>query len=219
MRVHEVPSSEVAAALATGSPRDRFVVAALELLDAGEPLTLHRLGDAVGLSHTAVYRHFPNLTALVAELASRVLSEALTQLPDAERPRDRLRSIVMALRTALNAHPALAVALATVEATPVDVIWVQDVAAAELRRIGVPSPSVPVVLQALEGLVVGTSAFDLARAPRHLSLRAERLRRTTDPALRTVGQSAARVAANNAAAFELALDAILDAAERLAADA
>ncbi len=195
--------------------RDRYLDAALALLDAGEPLTLHRLGDALGLTHTAVYRHFPDLTALVGELASRVLIEALTGLPQAGTPRDRLRRMGLAVRGALAAHPALASAVVGLEGTPTRIIWLQDVVASELRVLGVPADALPVVGQALEGLVLGASAYDFSRAPEHLALRAQRLRRTADPAVRAVGRSAARVAANNEAAFVLALDALLDAAERL----
>jgi len=214
--VHDAAASAPRVVAEPTPARERYLDAALALLDAGETLTLHRLGGALGLSHTAVYRHFPDLAALVSEVASRVIGAALSTVEDVGDPRARLRDMALAVRAALADHPALAGALAGVEGTPTRLLWLQDRVAAELRALGVPDAALPVVLQALEGVVLGLSAYDFARAPDHLDLRRERLRRTADTAVRSVGRSASRVAANNEAAFLLALDAVLDAAGRLA---
>ena len=59
-----------------GRPRaegldERVVAAALELIDAGEPVTAWRLVERSGVSRAAIYRRWPSLTELVATALDR----------------------------------------------------------------------------------------------------------------------------------------------------
>lgn len=55
------------------STRDKLVTAAALLLDQGgdAAVTLRAVGNAVGVSHNAPYRHFPDRNALLAAIAER----------------------------------------------------------------------------------------------------------------------------------------------------
>lgn len=64
-----------------GDLRASLVTVGLEALDAGSELSLRALARTVGVSPTAVYRHFPDKAALLAVLAR----EGLAMLADAQR--------------------------------------------------------------------------------------------------------------------------------------
>lgn len=89
--------------------RERIVAAALDIVDTRglEALTLRSLAQALGVYPTAIYWHLKNRDALLAELCSVVLAEALP--PREGRPwRDWLRELFVRYRGAVRRHPALA---------------------------------------------------------------------------------------------------------------
>lgn len=73
------------------------------------PLTLARLGAALGADPTAIYRHFRNRADLVAHLYEHLFGEASAgfELPDDWR--DALVGIASRVRSTLLSRPALAV--------------------------------------------------------------------------------------------------------------
>lgn len=86
-----------------GLSRDEVALAALRILDDfGLPdLTMRRLADALGVQPSALYWHFPNKQALLADLADRIVSDA----DGVSVPGDRdARAATSALRAALLAH-------------------------------------------------------------------------------------------------------------------
>jgi len=198
---------------------ERYIDAALELLDAGETLTLHCLGEHMGLTHTAVYRHFPDLARLVGEVAGRVLSTVLTDpMPAGMTPRGRITTLAHTVRGMFVAHPMLAITLLT-SGGPVGALFeVQERVIAELRTMGLEGATLTAAYQALEGLVLGGAVADLTGAPDHLAIRRDRMRAVSDRDFRPLGRSEARVRTNNEAAFAFALEALLDACEAEASD-
>jgi len=75
-----------------------------EGLDA---LTMRTLGDRLGVSAMAVYRHFENKKAIVAQLMGRVISEYQPTQHDTEQWEDWMRETFGRIRKALLAHPGV----------------------------------------------------------------------------------------------------------------
>jgi AcrR family transcriptional regulator len=74
--------------------RDDFVTAALAYVDQhGAPaLTARTLGEAMGVDHTALYRHFPGMDELAGAVLDRIFEQiAAVKLPEASA-RDRLEA-------------------------------------------------------------------------------------------------------------------------------
>lgn len=63
-------------------PRERILAAAVELFAryGFEAMTMRRLGDAVGLDNSSLYRHFPSKAALADAVVERVTGELLVQI-------------------------------------------------------------------------------------------------------------------------------------------
>jgi len=199
--------------------RERYLAAALAILDDGEELTLHRLGDRLGLTHTAVYRHFPNLAELVGEITARLLTDHLPTDPDrAATPRERITHLARAVRAGFVAHPALAAVVSSSTAVAPSQLRMQELVLVELRAMGLDGTALTTAYQALEGIVIGVTAFDLDAAPEHVTSRAARMRLVEDRDFRALGRSEQRVAAHTETAFGFALEAVLDAVERLAGE-
>ncbi|XVQ14283.1 TetR/AcrR family transcriptional regulator [Spirillospora sp. CA-255316] len=89
--------------------RDLLIAAAADLLDAGGPeaVTLREVGNRVGVSHNAPYKHFANKEALLAAVAAEELTrmgEALAALRKGDLPENEV------LRAALREYVAWALA-------------------------------------------------------------------------------------------------------------
>jgi TetR/AcrR family transcriptional regulator, tetracycline repressor protein len=86
--------------------KDDVAITALRILDQfGLPdLTMRRLASALDVQPGALYWHFPNKQALIAELADRIVAPA--QLPDTDGRgwEDRTRATAARLRDALLAY-------------------------------------------------------------------------------------------------------------------
>lgn len=70
-----------------GPTRAAIIASAAELLESGGPeaVTLRSVGDAVGVSRMAPYRHFEDKAALLRALAARTLNELADRIRDAAR--------------------------------------------------------------------------------------------------------------------------------------
>ena len=97
-----------------GDLRNALVRAALEIISTGsvEQITLREVSRRVGVNHRAVYRHFEDLTALLAAVAEEgyrmllaALEDALTPLKRAT-PDRRLEAIGVAYVAFALDHPA-----------------------------------------------------------------------------------------------------------------
>ena len=80
--------------------KDRIIVAATELLDAGGPLavTLRAVGEASGVSQSAPYRHYPNKRALFDAMVRQIIQQLRemieTAKADAASPLSALNLVV-----------------------------------------------------------------------------------------------------------------------------
>lgn len=97
-----------------GDLRNALVQAALDVVSAGslEQITLREVSRRVGVNHRAVYRHFEDLTALLAAVAEEgyrmllaAIDDALTPLKRAS-PDRRLEAIGVAYVAFAVDHPA-----------------------------------------------------------------------------------------------------------------
>ncbi len=202
----------------SGSARDRYLDAALALLGEGEPLTLHRLGDRLGLTHTAVYRHFADLRQLVNELFDRELGDELgAPLPDEATPRERILTLALRVRQGLTQHHALAVALLSVDYPVGSMGSVARQGLDLLREMGLEGRDLATVYRSFESVLLGMTVFDVAASPDHLAIRRERMHQLGDGTLHRILRSEAAVAKVNEAGFRFAIEALLDAAEALVA--
>jgi AcrR family transcriptional regulator len=91
---------------------ERILDEALALIDERslEALTTRALGHRLGVDPTAVYRHFRSKDELVNALADRIMGKGTQPLVTSDgdaNPRGELRSVFLAIRRALLAHPAM----------------------------------------------------------------------------------------------------------------
>jgi AcrR family transcriptional regulator len=96
-----------------GDLRNALVTAAIELItDGDEQLTLREVSRRVGVNHRAVYRHFEDLTALLAAVAEdgyRQAIEALEATLEENRratPERRIEALAVAYVVFAIDHPA-----------------------------------------------------------------------------------------------------------------
>jgi AcrR family transcriptional regulator len=87
MKSHIAPDD----AHAKGSARDRILVRAIELfaIHGFDAMTMRRLGDAVGLDNSSLYRHFRSKAALADAVLDHVAGELLARIArqiDPSRP-------------------------------------------------------------------------------------------------------------------------------------
>lgn len=121
------------------TPRAREIVAAArDLLEesGAEKLTMRSLADRLGIKAPSLYKHFPDKTAVEAELIAHMLTESAEacEAAEAEHP-GSLQALTDAYRTYALAHPHL-YRLATERPLPRHALpaGLEDRAAAPLMR-------------------------------------------------------------------------------------
>lgn len=194
--------------------RADYVKAAVCYTDehGAESLTLRSLGESLGVAHTALYRHFRDKAELVAAMTNYVVLEAaLLPVETQAGPAERIYQMGMNVRTVLLRHPNVAVAVSSTGAPHETDVGMTSIVVAELEKLGVPSDQIAACYQMLESFVIGTQAYDLSGAPDHLEVRRQRHHRIEHPAFEEVSRSQESIAANNDAAFDLGLRAIIGA--------
>lgn len=90
--------------------RDAILDAAMRLVSESgtEAFTLRALGDELGVSQMAAYRHFPSKAAIIDELADRVLRELRIQGDELDLPaEERIFRYIRRARHRLLEHPGL----------------------------------------------------------------------------------------------------------------
>lgn len=95
--------------------RERIAAAALELVDEEglENLSTRRLGAKVGTEGMAIYRHYPNMDALLDALAERLILQLTIPPPQPGGWKARLRKFAREYRQLALRHPKAHVLLAT----------------------------------------------------------------------------------------------------------
>jgi AcrR family transcriptional regulator len=193
--------------------RDDFVAAAIRFVDehGSAALTLRALGTTLGITHTAIYRHFRDKDALVVAMKDALVTEvAHRDGIRATTPRDRLIDQLSALWDAFQRHPHVVATLTTVTAPAPHAHHLAALVIADLEELGLEGDDLVCCFQMLESYVVGTQAFDLGGAPHHLEVRRQRHRSLGHAAFEPFTRTCAGVAANNEAAFRLGLELLVD---------
>jgi AcrR family transcriptional regulator len=192
-----------------------------------EALTSRTLGEAMGVHSTAIYRHFPQWDLLVLSVADALFGELVsqggTEIMAITDPRQRILAIFAGLRAQVSAQPDLADNLLRIAAAPVSIATpnidaIVRVVIASLQQMGLTGSSLVVAYQALEDLAVGSLGSSFAGHPRHLENRLGRRRMAGVAEVTEQVQSEADVDRINDAAVLFAVNAILDACERVVAE-
>lgn len=176
-----------------------------------EALTLRSLGAEIGAHHTALYRHFRSKDELFVAMYEHVLADVVSEFIAAPKePKARIRLTALAIRKALHAHPNLAQIMATTTQYSSS-YQLQDLIVEDLRSLGVKEYELVNVYQVLESYVFGTTLYDYADAPNHISERRERFSRSQEQVFRAVAGSEAEIDAHNEKSFGFGLGLLLEA--------
>lgn len=198
--------------------REAFADAALQLIDEHgiDGLTTRSLGDALGVHGTAVYRHFANKDELVEAALARMLETSGVGIPSDGTPRERIADLLRSLRRAFAAHPNLALPNLTMQDEQATAEFVH--ASLELLSdMGLKGRNLAVAYQMLETFHVGTTAYDWGQYPDALEARRLGRRRSGARAFESMSRSLPAMEKFNDEVFEVAMNALLDMCELLAA--
>jgi TetR/AcrR family transcriptional regulator, tetracycline repressor protein len=197
--------------------REVITQAALAFIDEHgvDELTLRALGQAVGIHHTAIYRHFASRDEVLGAVMGVVMRSVVDDVPTGiEDPRDRLLVLIRGLRRAFHAHPgvtraALVPAPQIADTQPAQIFFGMVVQA--LRDAGLDGPELAIHVRILEGYAIGATVFDFAGAPVHLESRRQRYRAVPEAAFEVASRDEAGIDALNEVAFDAGLVALVDA--------
>lgn len=200
--------------------RDAIVDACLALVetDGSDRLTLRRLGEALGVDATAVYRHFRDKDDLMRALADRIHGAVLVDLPGDDQPWHVVaRELCLRLRRAHLDRPALAAHVRPGPPLHDNEFALTEVLLHQLERAGLDRDRAALAYHALIEMTVGSAALDAPMAGLDPTQREERYRswRRTYAALddsahpATVRHAAHLYGGDADSRFEFALDALL----------
>jgi len=197
--------------------RERFITAAWDFIEVHgyDALTMRSLGQAMGVSASAVYTYFPEREQLVAALADELYSR-ITPADLTLPPRTRLEHEALTVRRVMRAHAAVGSLIAS---SPVESPSAAELASriiAALEEIGLTGDDLVTGYRLLEGYVAGMSVFDLAGAPDHLEQRRRRYRGLSHPAFDEHSRSKDDIEQLNEEAFAHGLAVLLAHLEELA---
>lgn len=180
-----------------------------------EELTLRALGEELEAHHTALFRHFKNKNELVVGMFGFVVDEVLDQCGDLSQldPRSRIEMLALTFRTVLHRHPALVHTIVSGPPAKATLPVVRAVVAS-LEEMGVPEGKQADYYQLLETHVFGSSTFDFAGAPHHLTSRQERHSSSGLSPLVAASKSVDDIDELNERVFALGLRIILDSAQQ-----
>ena len=198
--------------------REAFAAAALTIIDERgfDALSMRALGEELGVHATAVYRHFSNKNDLVEAVLAHMITVSGVNVPATGTPRERIAELMHSLRSAFAQHPNLALPNLTFQDEQATVEFVR-VALALLREMGLDGRDLVVGYQMLETYSVGTNAYDWGNFPEGVEARRRGRRLVGDTAFDESSRTLEAMVAINDDAFEIGLQALLDACEGLAA--
>ncbi|MFF4644507.1 TetR/AcrR family transcriptional regulator C-terminal domain-containing protein [Streptomyces sp. NPDC001389] len=137
--------------------RPDVIDAAMELLDETglDELSTRKLAERLGLRVGALYWHVKNKDELLAELADRIVAEALAEPVPATGLADRLADTASALRRAMLAHRDGARLVAGYAVPGPHSLALADRLLGITRAVGIPLPLAATVTDALLGYTIG----------------------------------------------------------------
>lgn len=148
--------------------RDRIGVAALALADAHglDAVTARNLAAELGVTPMALYRHVPNVGAIVDGLLDRVFTEA--RIVDHATP--RLEAFLLEtferIHDCLVAHPAVLPLLGTPAGYGPAALRVVDTTLARLMAAGHPAGTATGIFHALLSYTIGAASLRAAMRSR-----------------------------------------------------
>lgn len=147
--------------------RSAILAAALAIVDEEgiEGLSLRALGQRLGVSHMAAYRHFADKDAIIDALADQLLAGIRLEDPASVTDLDELvLGYIFRARAALLEHPALVPVIAArplLRATaPDDLVRLYDT----FRAIGFPDDDVVPSILSLVSVTLGLILYEQQRA-------------------------------------------------------
>ena len=194
--------------------RAEFVAAAIAFIDQHGlgALTLRSLGDALGVAHTALYRHFRDKDDLLAAMIDSVLGEVIrSEPPDGASPRERLLHRLRHTRETLSRHPEITAAIVSTPGTVPHAREFTLYVVEQLEAMGLRGDDVPECYQVLEDYVLGATIYDHAGSPEHLESRRVRHRLLGHRLFDDISRTTEGIAAHNATSFERGLTMLVDA--------
>lgn len=134
----------------------------------------------MGASATAIYRYFSDKQSLFSAMRDLLLTAVVAEVDLAGDPRNVLVDLAQGFRRQARLHPCLSQLMIQTRLEGPTSDTIPTLVGGALRRFGVPDDRVPLAYRQLESFVVGTSIFDFAGAPDHLSARRRRLQAATE---------------------------------------
>lgn len=193
--------------------RAEFVAAAITFVDQHGlgSLTLRSLGDTLGVTHTALYRHFRDKDELLLAMIDSILGEITrSESPAGASPRERLLHRLRFTREVLGRHPEITAAIVSTPGTVPRAREFTLSVVEQLEAMGLRGADVPECYQVLEDYVLGATIYDHAGSPEHLESRRVRHRLLGHPLFDDISRTTAGIAAHNEAAFERGLTMLVD---------
>jgi AcrR family transcriptional regulator len=200
---------------------DKILTAALVVADRHglSGMTLRMVGAELGSDPTAIYRHFSSKEALVAAIGNRLFGEVVTaELSSDWKP--RLVALLRAARDVYRAHPALVEVLANQPEESDNLLAINEVGVACLAQAGLNAKQIGLFHHMLAAYVIGSGIVEAAwDTPNNSDREATRRAYSAlDPARFPAAVSAAASLFPNAdEAFDFAIEIMLDAITRAAA--
>lgn len=203
-----------------GLSLDRILDAALSVIDADglDALTMRRLADELGTSHTALYRHVASHQEIVVLLVDRVLGRVDLGRDPAEDPRAGAERALRHYRSVLLEHPGLTTAFLQGQLLGPNALAARE---AGLRRL-IDAGAAPAVASraylTLTHLAITSATFEASGASRSPAERAamhqlfSALPAGEFPTVTSL--SAELNATDSNDEFEFAMGALLDKVER-----
>lgn len=151
--------------------RSRIAQAALTVVDRDglDALSMRRLGGELGVEAMAIYRHFPNKAAVLAEVVDALLGDLVIPPPSDVPWQIVFREVARSYRALLLRHPHAIPLLAALPLSDPAAARAAGAVMAQLRAAGFDARSALETLATITSYVVGIAQWEVGTAP----LRAE----------------------------------------------
>ena len=147
--------------------RLRIAAAALAIVDRDglEALSMRRLGAELGVEGMAIYRHFPNKSAVLVGVVEVLLAELVIPPPSDMPWQTVFREVARAYRALLLRHPHAIPLLAALPLTDPAAARAAGAVMALLRDAGFDAHGALKTLATITSYVVGVAQWEVGTAP------------------------------------------------------
>ena len=189
-----------------------FVQAAIDLADAQgiDAVTVRSLGARMNVSSTAIYRYFAEKESLLAAMRDELLGQALSKIDLSGDPKDQVLALAHSYRRTAMAHPCLSQLMVLTELSGSEADRVPQLIEGLMNQMGIQGELATRGYRQFESLVVGTTLFDYAGAPLHLTDRLNRMNAAGSTIMLSRLQNESDVEAINEAAFNANVLAVVE---------